>query len=377
MVTRKPVRALLALVAAAAATGSAAQEQDAAGVKEAPVTARVNEDGSVTVPVVRIPYSDLATPQAARHFQAYVRAFGEQSEGPPPANVNESRRRLDENMMIPGVEQLTAVFPVSITPGELGGVVVDVITPAEGVSARNRRRVLINVHGGGFVVGARYSGQMESIPVASLGGFKVVTVDYRMGPEYEFPAASEDVAKVYRALLEDYRPQDIGIFGCSAGGMLTAQSVAWLQREKLPMPGAIGMFDGAAVLDALGDSAWFAAAMSGWAFPNPLPSISPYLAKVNLSDPLVSPARSPDVLRRFPPSLLMSGTRDPLLSSVLFTHSRLTALGVEADLHVRDGAPHCAYWQPVVDPEVPEAREAWDVAVRFFDKHLGTQPARR
>src|SRR5581483_976376 len=89
---------------------------------------------------------------------------------------------------------------------------------------------------------------------AGLGGFKVITVDYRMFPEHKFPAASEDVAAVYRALLQHYKAADIGIFGCSAGGILTAQSVAWFQTHGLPRPGAIGIMCASAGGFGAGDS---------------------------------------------------------------------------------------------------------------------------
>jgi carboxylesterase type B len=106
------------------------------------------------------------------------------------------------------------------------------------LNAANRGRVLINLHGGAFLWGAHSGGLVESIPVASVGKLKVISVDYRQGPEATFPAASEDVAAVYTALLKRYEPQNIGIYGCSAGGVLTAQSVAWIAAHGLPRPGA-------------------------------------------------------------------------------------------------------------------------------------------
>src|SRR3546814_5596313 len=79
------------------------------------------------------------------------------------------------------------------------------------------------------------------MPIAAIGRIKVISVDYRQGPDFTFPAASEDVAAVYRELIKQYDPRNIGIYGCSAGGLLTAQSVAWLIDKKLPLPGAIAM----------------------------------------------------------------------------------------------------------------------------------------
>src|SRR3981081_3512398 len=122
----------------------------------------------------------------------------------------------------------------------MANVGTDIVTPAGGVSAANRGRVLINLHGGAFLWGAHSGALVESIPVASLGKLKVISVDYRQGPEATFPAASEDVAAVYTALLKRHKPQNIGIYGCSAGGILTAQSVAWIAAHGLPKPGAVG-----------------------------------------------------------------------------------------------------------------------------------------
>src|SRR6185312_14600393 len=82
----------------------------------------------------------------------------------------------------------------------------------------------------------------ESIPIASIGKIKVISIDYRMAPEYTFPAASDDVVAVYRQLLKTYKPKNMGLYGCSAGGLLTAESISRFQKESLPLPAAIGMF---------------------------------------------------------------------------------------------------------------------------------------
>ena len=92
------------------------------------------------------------------------------------------------------------------------------------------------------------------MPIAFVGKFRVISIDYREAPEYSFPAASEDVAKVYAELLKTYKPTNIGIYGCSAGGPLTAESIAWFQKLKLPLPGAVGMFCEGAAFWTEGDS---------------------------------------------------------------------------------------------------------------------------
>lgn len=328
------------------------------------------------------PFSDLASPvpperqregaeAGARFAEAWAASTGD---------IADQRRIVDELYLRPGWERLRAAFPVTIERDEVGGVPVDVVTPADGVPRDDR--VLINLHGGSLTVAAGLGGQQESIPVASLGGFRVITVDYRLTPENVYPAASEDVAAVYRSLLDRYEPERIGIYGCSSGGYLTAAALAWFQRHGLPRPGAIGIFGEGAVsaTERWGDSVYTTAALAGTLDlpPDgsiPGPEAGPYFAGVDVDDPLVSPGLFPDVLREFPPTLLLSGTRDIGMSSILHLHAQLVRVGVDARLHVWEGEAHCSFAQGFIDPDRDEVRQAWDVIVRFFDSRLGGRGA--
>ena len=71
-------------------------------------------------------------------------------------------------------------------------------------------------------------------------------------------------------------------------------------------------------------------------------------------------------LRRFPPTLLITGTRDFAMSSVLATQAALTREGVDTELHVWDGMWHAF----MADPEPRESVEAYGVVARFFDRRL-------
>jgi acetyl esterase/lipase len=208
---------------------------------------------------------------------------------------------------------------------------------------------------------------VESIPIASGGGIKVITVAYREGPEYSFPAASEDVAAVYRVLLKDHKPRNVGIYGCSAGGMLTAEAVAWFDKVGLPQPAAVGMFCAAAGRMS-GDSLHVAPALTGGVIPEHHELMWPYFAKakVNEHDPLVYPINSSALLAKFPPSLLITGTRDFAMSSMFQTQRELVKQGVDVELHVWDGMQHSFF----TNPDLPESKEVYEVIVRFFDRHL-------
>ncbi|HEY1660555.1 MAG TPA: alpha/beta hydrolase fold domain-containing protein [Candidatus Sulfotelmatobacter sp.] len=128
---------------------------------------------------------------------------------------------------------------MNIEESTIAGVRTDIITPLTTPEA-NRGRVLINLHGGGF--NSDSGSLIEGDPIANLAKIKVVSVYYRLAPENPFPAAVDDVVAVYKDLLKTYQPRNIGIYGTSAGGILTAEVAVRLKQLGVPEPGALGLF---------------------------------------------------------------------------------------------------------------------------------------
>ena len=322
-------------------------------------------DGSMALPPLTVPYSMYASPESLARFRQ-VLVEGRQSPGLDGGI--EAARSFYDRINADRVERMKKLYPVKLSTQTIAGVGTDIAEPADGIAPANQRRVLINLHGGGFLWGAHSGALVEAISVASVGRIKVIGVDYRQGPEHVFPAASDDVVAVYRELLKTYPAANIGIYGCSAGGVLTGEVVARLIKDGIEVPGAIGTFCGSIAAFG-GDSAYVSPALSGDPIGNGPVTIDrlPYFKGASSSDPLVVPANSPEMLRKFPPTLLITGTRDFAMSSVLQSQRLLTNAGVEADLHVWDGMWHSFF----SDPELPESKEAYAVMAKFFDKHLG------
>lgn len=334
---------------------------------------QVDQDGTIHIPAFLLPESSLLDektkavlkqePKLRKAFVDDCPTAGAGADHATRAEIRDCQASAFYKTDL--YKELRDRFPVVIELREIGGVPTDIISPREGIASENQNRVLINLHGGHFEWGSRIASHQESIPISSVGKIKVVSVDYRMAPEYAFPAASEDVAAVYRELIKSYKPRNIGIYGCSAGGLLTAESIAWFLKQELPLPGAIGMFGSGAAYYQEGDSAQLASARDG--FPLEPPQRHPYFKDSDANNPLAFPIYSPTIMAKFPPSLLISSSRDLALSSVARTHSQLVKLGVQADLHVWEGMQHCFPF----GLDLPEADEAHEVIVRFFDQHLG------
>jgi acetyl esterase/lipase len=326
-------------------------------------------DGSVHVPAFDLPPSTLISPEAlAQQKSRAGRPVVDRLRAPSIAELRAGTERALEH----NVAEAKARYVVDIVEETIGGVRTRVVTPKAGEA--DASRVLINLHGGAFMLCAEGCAMVESIPIAAVGRYKVVTVDYRQGPENVFPAASEDVASVYQELLKRYRPQNIGIYGCSAGGALTAQSVAWFADKKLPMPGAVGIFGAGGVRFGVGDSAYVAGYIDG-SFPPPGPKGEmmplPYFRSVKMDDPLVSPVAYPEIAAKFPPTLIITGTRAMDMSPAIYTHNQLLKAKVRSNLIVGEGMGHCYIYQS----GLPEARDAYDQIVRFFDENLGSGKA--
>jgi monoterpene epsilon-lactone hydrolase len=314
-------------------------------------------------------HPDTAGPTSAPDFAPWVsgeakQLFADAVRGGDQAftSLLEARAAYDVKNRA-WLKTMQALFPVETTATILGGVAVDLVGPPLTPDAP----VLICLHGGGFAWGAGAGALLEAVPIAAVSGITVVAVDYRMAPEHRHPAAIDDVVAVYKALLVDRPAARIGIYGCSAGAVLTAQTVAKLQALGEPRPGAVAMLHAAGVelggdllaLSPLLTESKPDATLSGL-------SALPYFDGADATDPLVFPGEHPEVLKGFPPSLLITATRDFAASSVSVMHRRLLAAGVEADFILFDGLWHAFH----MSSELPESRELYARVSEFFTRRL-------
>jgi len=226
--------------------------------------------------------------------------------------------------------------------------------------------VLINLHGGGF--NSDSGSLIEGIPIANLAKTKVVSVYYRLAPENPFPAAVDDVVAVYKELLKTYKPNSVAIFGTSAGAILTAEVAVRLKQLGIPLPAALGIFSGLSDFSRPGDSLQLFTlnGLPGEMHPidrNHLPD-DQYVGKTDRKDPVLSPLFAD--LHGLPPSLLVTSTRDILLSGTTTFHRALLRAGVDAHLVVFEALPH-AFWYQF---QLPETKEALEVMAKFFDEKL-------
>ncbi len=294
---------------------------------------------------------------------------------PPHMNADpktaEEWRRLVEGRAAPvraAVPGMAEKLGVTVEPTTIAGVKAFIITPRS-IPEANRNRLLVHVHGGGYVFSPGLAAVPEALMMAGFGGFKVISVDYRMPPDAPYPAAMDDAMAVYKAATQMADPKNIAIFGTSTGGGMTLAMVLRAKAEGLPLPGAIApgtpWADMTGTGDSYGTNEWvdnILVTNDGWLNRAALL----YANGHDLRDPQLSPIYGD--MHGFPPAILTTGTRDLFLSNTVRVHRKLRRAGVEAVLNVYEGMSHAQYQ---LDPSMPETKEAFTDIAQFFDAHLG------
>jgi acetyl esterase/lipase len=262
---------------------------------------------------------------------------------------------------------LESALNLSIEQLQLSSATVYSITPSD-IAREHRDHVFLHLHGGGYVLGGGPGAAVEAARISAVAGIRAVSVDYRMPPEAPFPAAIDDAVEAYRTLLEDYEASEIGIGGTSAGAGLAFATVLKMKILNLPLPGAIFAGTPWADLTDTSDSLHTNAGIDRIlvSYDGLLRAGAElYADGQDLTNPLISPLYGD--LSGFPPTILISGTRDMLLSDTARAHRKLLAAGVQAGLHVFEGMSHAEY---MIMPDLPEGQTVLAEISTFLKNHL-------
>src|ERR1700753_2411376 len=212
---------LLGLLTACSAwgqTGTPAATTAAAAVSHN--SSYIEPDGTAHVGRI-VPVPQSLSPQA----QASLRHPETDADAPMPLA---QRRSMTDAYSASAGKQWQKLCPVTIANDTVAGVPVRRIAPLT-IPAANADKVLLDLHGGGF--DADSGSYTQTIPIAYYAQIPVVAALYRLAPEHPFPAAVDDAVAVYRELLKTHKPEQIAIYGTSAGAILAGEGE--VRREQV------------------------------------------------------------------------------------------------------------------------------------------------
>ncbi|MFJ2609976.1 alpha/beta hydrolase [Streptomyces sp. NPDC091279] len=223
---------------------------------------------------------------------------------------------------------------------------------------------ILNIHGGGFVIGRIEVDEATCLDLARRVGAVVVSVGYRLAPENPYPAGVEDcyAALTWLAAHAGELRVDAGriaVHGISAGGGLAA-AVALLARDRSGPQLAFQYLD-LPELDDRRDSLSMARFTDtpGWNTPNAEISWRHYLGERAGGDDVpvyAAPGRAKD-LSGLPPAYVTALEFDPCRDEAVAYAENLFAAGIPVETHVFSGAYHLAYLMPTAKVSLRRAEE--------------------
>ncbi len=257
------------------------------------------------------------------------------AKAPIPTDVNGLRAAMDTfaPMMNQNPPEIGALHEaVEIRPG----LSADVAVP----KGNGPHRVLVYLHGGGWVAGSPKTHRKIAMEFAAAG-FLTINVDYRLAPEHPFPAGLDDCIHAVKWAGENAQRWNgdgarLAVGGDSAGGNLAAATVASLAAQNYsgakPKAALLiyGVFDFPATIKRAGNDValdGMAKAYAGAGYP------------AILEDPRLSPLKSVKT-GAMPPSCIVCGTADPLLPESHAMADALKRADIRHELHIFEDMPH-------------------------------------
>lgn len=266
-----------------------------------------------------------------------------------------------------GVKESAKKYHVDIKEGRVDNVKVYYLR-SENLPSQKKKQIFIYLHGGAYLFGGGMSALNEAILIAHRVQIPVIAIDYRMPPDSPYPAALNDVVNVYQSLLKSYESKSIVMGGSSSGGGLTLAVVQKLKEQNMTLPAALFVGTPWADLTKNGDSLYVNEGID-----RKIVTYDGFLSEAvklyaNGHDPKES-GLSPVYgdFRHFPPTMLVTGTRDLFLSLTVRVHRKMRAAGVIADLNVYEGLSHVEYF---IVPNAPESLEVYRELKQFLKQHL-------
>jgi acetyl esterase/lipase len=316
--------------------------------------------------VLHVAARDVPVPSSISPEAQAILSIGPRLESSFPAPDDPEAWRAyiadNEQMLLAGVSLRAAGVAADVEEIEIAGVPVFSITPHG--TAPDDRRVFVELHGGGMVVGGGPACRALGLNAIARTGMRTLAVDYRMPPDHPFPAGLDDCVAVYRALLESYAPGQIVVGGSSAGGNLAAATILRSRDEGLPLPAAAVLLTPELDLTESGDSFQTNLGVDMILTGSLMSANLLYAGGHDLRDRYVSPLFG-DFSKGWPPTLLSAGTRDLFLSNAVRMHRALRAFDVPAELHILEAAPHTGFLG-----DTPEDEELDREVRRFVEQHL-------
>lgn len=310
------------------------------------------------------------TRQTIRSFMGYAMSL-------PIEEFRSMEKILDEICRVVMPPFISVTDGVEITDDTIGGVegiwcrskassddYVEQVTDKETITA-----TVLYLHGGGYIGTSPIMYSAFAASLVNITGYEVFIADYRMAPEFPFPAGVHDAADVYRGLLErGVDPEHLVIAGDSGGGGLATSLVSYLHDHDLPRPAAVMLFSPEVDLDLNHPSITANAQLDilPWNVP-----VSPYLQGVQPNDERVSAIYGKPDPQWFPPTFVCWGADEMFRDGIRKFSEGLSSAGVTVYAMEEEGMFHVF---PILMPWAESSRRVFRALRELSHRHVESDP---
>ena len=227
--------------------------------------------------------------------------------------------------------------------------------------------VIVYLHGGAFTHYSARSSLKAAVMMAKASGREVISIDYPLAPEANFMEVTAATLRAVVRIAENTPPDQIAIFGTSAGGSIAAATALRMRDEEHSMPGALVLHSPGTDCNWTGDSFLTMGDRDPAMDEDDIGRrVQSYAAPEHYDHPYASPVLG-DYAKGFPPTLIQTGTREFLLSDSVRLYRAIRDAGNEAVIDLYEGMPHV--FATMFDG-IPESDTAFEVARTFLDRTL-------
>jgi monoterpene epsilon-lactone hydrolase len=264
--------------------------------------------------------------------------------------------------------QMPASEDVQISEKSLGGISTEQLLP----HAFLPDTAILYLHGGGWNAGSAHVVRPITWRLAKLTGIPVYAINYRLAPEYPYPAGLDDCVQAYDALLEQGLPaSSIVVAGDSAGGNLALALALYLKSNNKPQPAALACLSPYTDLTCSGNSIRTNVDSDVFITSSHLEALARvYSPQDDLTNPLLSPLYG-DVAG-FPPTYLLVSAAELLLDDSRRLAEKMKIAGVDVILDVWSELWHD--WT-VFSDQIPEGKQAIEAVAMFISNLINKQGA--
>ena len=253
-------------------------------------------------------------------------------------------------------------FGIRVKRDNFSGIPGAIFTPRKNV---NTKSIIVYLHGGGYCFGSSLTTHKVGVTkLAKQTRLVCYSVDYRLAPEHQYPAALDDALIAWKHIVSQHPNCNIILAGDSAGGGLSLALMMYLRDNNERLPDGLVLFSPWTDLTCSGET-YLSKAKYDPMFTTHMPkdSAKNYVPEdMEKTDPYISPLYGN--FTNLPRTLVLVGENEILLDDSIMVGQKAKQSDVDIEIDIWPNMFH-DWW--LFGSFIPETKQVLDKAAKWID----------